>query len=192
MRSRLSVGWFLIINTLYAGDIPPLPLNDPAKCTVALSVAPVKHCHVGMQVQGWVSVTVLCIHCLMFLFRIRAVFFDQELVTAAFCVAWLAVLGTSLLNPFALGGAPLGKTGYCLDTAVKTYGFAEVLVTATYDAFVFLAITTKLSIYNEVDTTSSMKMFLTGKGMGTASRILLQSGQLYYLYVGFPHTMKLF
>lgn len=135
---------------------------------------------------------VLCIHSLLFLFRVRAVFFDQRLVTAAFCVAWLAVLDTSFLNILALDDTPLGQTGYCLETTFKPYGFAGGLVTAIYDTFVFLAITMKLLVYNKVDTTSSMKMFLTGKGMGTASRILLQSGQLYYLYVGFPHTMKLF
>ncbi|TCD60439.1 hypothetical protein EIP91_010070 [Steccherinum ochraceum] len=106
-----------------------------------LTVVKYEDCSRQGMVQGWAAGLSTPLTSLLFLIRIRAVFYRKPFVVAFFGVFWLAILGTSLIS------------AYC-------------------------------------EATHSMEEFLTGQGMGSLTRVMLQSGQTYYLAtVGFTVTI---
>ena len=119
----------------------------------------------------------------LFLLRVRAVFGSERLVQFMFSFLWLGVLGSALTLPFALHGAHIGPTEYCLDANVKAFGSAGMVASTIYDTLVFLAISWKLSTDSMTGSTfgNKVKLFFGGRALPTLSRGLLQSGQVYYL-----------
>ena len=100
-----------------------------------------------------------------------------------FSSLWLGVLGSALTLPFALHGAHIGPTKFCIDGNVKSYGSSGMVASTVFDTVVFLAISWKLSIDQMSGTIfrDKVKHFFGGRALPTLSKGLLQSGQLYYL-----------
>lgn len=123
----------------------------------------------------------------LFLLRVRAVFGTEPVIQWLFSFLWLGVLGSALTLPFALHGAHIGPTNYCIDSGVRSFGSAGMVASTIYDSLVFLAISWKLSSNAMQGLTFREKanIFLGGKALPALSRGLLQSGQIYYLYVIF-------
>ncbi|TCD60710.1 hypothetical protein EIP91_009647 [Steccherinum ochraceum] len=147
---------------------------------IAFGVAHIKHCQALESILGWTGSIQYVIHALLFIFRIRAVFHDQPIVVWAFHLMWLAVVGTCLTAPFGLESVPLGQTGLCLQKATKNFVAATIIVSAVYDTLVFASITIKLLEMSQ-GAAPSWKAFWSGQGLGNVSRMVLQTGQLYYL-----------
>ncbi|TCD63190.1 hypothetical protein EIP91_005857 [Steccherinum ochraceum] len=89
---------------------------------------------------------------------------------------------SSLTAPITLKSRPLGPTGLCADSRLETSVGAASVVVAAFDTLVFTSITAKLLSLNRFKGhTSAWKMFFTGKGLGHISRLVMQTGQFYYL-----------
>ena len=117
----------------------------------------------------------------LFMFRIQGVFLHQPVVLRFFYFMLLAVLASCVAAAFSLDALQLGPTNYCLYTKLRDYGAVCIVVSAVYDTLVFSSITARLLLNNRGPWTSSRRMFFTGRGMGSLSRLLLQSGQLYFM-----------
>jgi hypothetical protein len=56
------------------------------------------------------------------------------------------------------------------------------IATAAYDTLLYLAMSLRLASIAVVDSwQDQLKSFVTGDGLGWLSKVLLRSGQLYYL-----------
>lgn len=127
---------------------------------------------------------------LLFLFRIQGVFYGECPIIVVFTLLWLAVVGTSVLAPLSFSGVSIGNTPYCINTRLKDVGSAGIVMAAVDDTLVFIAITTKLVMNHSSGMMSrrqEWKLFFTGEGMGRITRVVLQTGQLYYLCVSFRY-----
>lgn len=122
---------------------------------------------------------------LMFL-RVRAVYAHNKPVVYAFAFLWVATLASCVSAPFAPRGAHIGTTQRCIDTEVKAYGSAGIVISAVNDTLIFFAITYRLLVYHCVRSSSwssRVHSFFRGDGLGEMSKLLLQTGQLYYMCV---------
>ncbi|TCD60708.1 hypothetical protein EIP91_009645 [Steccherinum ochraceum] len=145
-------------------------------------LAPIHNCHVIAHVQGWAAAFQTPSSSLLFFIRVRAVFRRNTPVVVFFGIFWLAILGTSILAPFQLTSVPLGSTGFCHNNRLGAIGILGVLLSGVYDTLVFLTITTTLLKRHFLTTRESwVKAFFTGDGLGQVTRLMLQTGQTYYL-----------
>ncbi|CAL1702480.1 unnamed protein product [Somion occarium] len=145
-------------------------------------VSAVSDCHALAKAIGWCGAFGLSLNSLLFFFRVKAVFNSSKLITALFAFVWFATFACALTAPFGVDGIHIGTTGNCVNSNVKTFSSAGLIVVAVNDTLVFIAISTRLMMYSLADTwVDRFKTFFSGKGMGHMSRALLQTGQLYYL-----------
>jgi len=119
----------------------------------------------------------------LFLLRVRAVFKFNPAIQWLFSFLWLGVLGSALTLPFALHGAHIGPTSYCIDSGVRSFGSAGMIASTIFDSLVFLAISWKLTSdwMQGLTVREKAGIFFGGKALPAFSRGLLQSGQIYYL-----------
>lgn len=120
----------------------------------------------------------------LFLLRVRAVFAAEPVIQRFFSVLWLGVLGSALTFPFALHGAHIGPTKYCINTNTQSFASVGQIGATIYDSLVFLAISWRLSSDSMEGSTPRERMgaFFGGKALPALSRGLLQGGQVYYLW----------
>ena len=121
---------------------------------------------------------------IMFL-RVRAVYSQSTLVVYAFAFLWVATVAGCVTAPFSLKGIHIGTTQRCIDSEVKAYGSAGIVISAVNDTLIFLAITYRLLFHHITSSSWSSRVhsFFRGDGMGEVSKLLLQTGQLYYMCV---------
>ncbi|TCD63193.1 hypothetical protein EIP91_005860 [Steccherinum ochraceum] len=164
--ARLTTGWFFGVTTAFV-------------------IAPIHNCHVVARVQSSAASIQIPFNALLFLFRIRAVFHEKRIVFFAFVVLWLGLFGTCMSALLSLDATPLPGTGRCLEITAQKTAAASLVYGAVYDTLVFAAISTQLVLFYQ-HAGRTWKVFLTGRGMGDMSRILLQTSQQYYIVtVGF-------
>lgn len=120
---------------------------------------------------------------LLFFFRVRAIFNANNWIVAFFAFLWLAVLGGSWTVPFAIQGGHIGPTDHCINTGVKPFSSAGIIISTVNDTVIFIAISWRLLETTTYDDSfrGRIKSFFRGKGLPAFSRSLLQSGQEYYL-----------
>ena len=117
----------------------------------------------------------------LFFVRLKGVYSRNKYVMAFFASSWLVVLAiflwTSLKNILRCS---LAKELTCL--RFRPFDSWGYIATAVYDTFVYLAISWQLAAMATVDRWQDrLKSFITGDGLGWLSKILLRSGQVYYL-----------
>lgn len=117
--------------------------------------------------------------------RIRAVFYDSRVIQAFFTFLWLTVLAGSLFQPscvkFTNADLPTGRE--CLPTAVTTFCTTTSITVMVHDTMVFLAISARLLLISlEESWSRRIRLFFSGQGIPRLSRMLIRSGQQYYLY----------
>ncbi|KAI0795902.1 hypothetical protein C8Q75DRAFT_351708 [Abortiporus biennis] len=150
--------------------------------SLAFQVAAVSDCHALAKVIGTFAALSLCANCFLFFLRVRAVFHQQPHVIGFFFFLWIAVVAGTLSAPFGVDGTHIQPTQHCVNSNVKQFASAGIIIVAVHDLSVFLAISWRLSKYVLPESrTARFKAFLSGKGLGRLSRSLLQTGQLYYL-----------
>lgn len=144
-----------------------------------------KDCAGLSKMQGWIAAFQMPVNSLLFFFRIRAVFIQQTSVVLFFAAMWVALAATSILAPLSLRGSSIGDTGQCMPYRLKDVGAVGIIVSTVYDTLVLVAISVQLLSFYHVpprgSKTASLKTFVTGRGMGAIAKVLLQSGQVYYL-----------
>ena len=124
---------------------------------------------------------------LLFLFRIKAIFRDHQFIVWFFYLLWIAVATSAVAAGFALDKTPSADSRYCICMHMSQYGASAMVVTAANDTLVFVFITMKILLDSQLPWTPLWKMFMTGEGLGAVSRAMLQTGQLYYMYVYYLH-----
>ncbi|TCD60434.1 hypothetical protein EIP91_010065 [Steccherinum ochraceum] len=151
--------------------------------TLIYGVGSVKNCHAVGLAQGWTAAFQYIFNALLFVFRIRAVFYHQRYVVWFFYFMWVAVVATCLVAPFGLDAVALPPTGLCVDTRLSHSSAGGIIVAAINDTMIFTFITAKLVLqaHGAENLRSFFKILFSGKGMGHVSRVVLQTGQLYYL-----------
>ena len=146
------------------------------------TVAPVPDCQKLQLSIGWTAALSVPLNCLLFFFRIRAVFYSFPRVVQCFGILWVVTFGCTMTAPFGLIAAHIEPTKNCIDAAVKSYTSSGLIAAAVYDTIVFVSISYKLVASSFADDwPGRLKSFFRGQYMGHISRVLLQSGQLYYL-----------
>jgi hypothetical protein len=123
--------------------------------------------------------------CALFFFRVKAVYYDNKVVTMFFGCLWLVLFGLSLLIPFAVEGGHVGPTQWCTVTKVRDSAAGLGFVNCVFDTLVFVAISVRIMsfAYGRGNMRTRAKTFFRGHGLGALSRSLLHGGQLYYLFV---------
>ena len=145
---------------------------------------PVKDCQKLETTIGWLGTCAVPFNCLLFFFRVRAIFHNSLRITIIFGVLWLSTLGCTMTAAFGLKASHIGTTMNCIDIEVKSYTSSGLVAAAVNDTAVFIAISYRLVSISFADSLSGrLQSFFRGKHMGHISRVILQTGQLYYLYV---------
>ncbi|KAI0795904.1 hypothetical protein C8Q75DRAFT_711227 [Abortiporus biennis] len=149
--------------------------------SLIFQVGQVGDCHALAKAIGWCGALAMPLNSLLFFFRVRAVFNSNRIIVFLFGLLWLATLGC-ISAPFAVDGIHIGTTKNCVNSNVKSYSSAGIIIVGVHDTLVFFAITTRLTMYSLADNWAErIKAFFSGKGMGHMSKTLLMTGQLYYL-----------
>ncbi|TFK38667.1 hypothetical protein BDQ12DRAFT_630449 [Crucibulum laeve] len=120
---------------------------------------------------------------LLFLMRIQAIYHRNQAVRIMFIFLWVAVTAAAVVVPVGISGAHIGPTQQCINTRVEQYTAATAIVQMINDTAIFLAISYKIlnvSLGDESLKTRA-KMFFGNGSLPVVSRLLLQSGQQYYL-----------
>jgi len=164
--SRLSSFAFILQSLLFIAG----PVNDCQRLVTSI---------------GWCFALAMPLNSLLFFFRVRAVFNQSRGVVMFFAFLWLCTL-SCFSDPFAIQGAVhVGTTSICVETSVKSFSSAGIVIVSVHDTLVYLAISLQLTLDNLEYTSPSfkdyVKVFFSGRGMGQISKALLTSGQLYYL-----------
>ncbi|KAF8903917.1 hypothetical protein CPB84DRAFT_1746024 [Gymnopilus junonius] len=156
--------------------------------STAFQIGPVGNCQTLQVALGCCYAVAVPSTSLLFFFRIRAIFNNNRYIVALFAFLWLATLAGSITVPFAIGGGHIGTTNRCINTFVKPFSLAGIIITTINDTMIFLFVTYKLLADTTYDDSwrGRLRSFFKGKGLPGLSRALLQSGQEYYLVtVGF-------
>lgn len=136
------------------------------------------------RVVGAFLAIALSSNCLLFFFRIRAIFDRDRLIVSFFFFLWLSVIGGSLASEFSISVIDIGPTKHCLPDVVKTYSAAGVILLMIYDGFVYFAISWRLLQHAYISGgLKKARSFVSGEGFPDFSKALFQSGQQFFAYV---------
>ena len=136
----------------------------------------------NVVIGACVAVAVPANSFLMFL-RVKAVYLQNRIAIRVFTFLWAATLLSSVTLPFSVRGDHIGTSQQCIETDIKPLTSACFTVSAVNDTLIFLAVTYRLVFfYAEAGSWSSrVRSLFSGAGMGQTAKLLLQTGQLYYL-----------
>ena len=153
------------------------------------TVAPVVDCTTVGKISTWFSTFALPLNSFLFLIRVMAVFHDARPIQVTFAFVWLAIVAGAFVQPFCVDFAAVGISVGCMATVVKPYCTSGIVVVMVHDTLVVLAISSRLLVYSLADSWSDrFKVFFSGRGMPHLSRLLMQTGQLYYAWVSVSFT----
>ncbi|KAI0783197.1 hypothetical protein C8Q75DRAFT_811017 [Abortiporus biennis] len=154
---------------------------------------PIAHnnCNEVDKAAAWTGVITMSLNCLLFFFRIRAVFFNYSYIVGFYFFLWLCTLG-GLAVTRPIHGANVGPTNICQTTNVRPSMSAAFILVGVHDTLVYTGITIRLvilssNIYTDADSAANVgfvhtfKTFFRGDRTGRLTKALIQSGQLYYL-----------
>jgi len=150
-------------------------------CSFIIGAAEADDCHAVALACGWCGALAMPLNSLLFFFRARAVFARDRYIVAAFFLLWLATLGCFSI-PFSYDTSHIGTTKSCIVSSFELWSTASLIIVGVHDTVVFFAISVSLSMYRlEISWSGRFRAFFTGGGMGSMSKVILTSGQLYYL-----------
>ncbi|KAK7689905.1 hypothetical protein QCA50_006544 [Cerrena zonata] len=143
--------------------------------------SPLNNCQAAILVSCWLAAIVLPLNSLLFLIRILGVFHDSKVIKIGFSVLWFPTL-CSFIAPFVASASHIGPTQKCEVDRVTAGSSSGFYVIAIYDTLVFIAITLRILSDNLAKGWKTRaKVFVSAEKMGPVFRIVLQTGQLYYL-----------
>jgi hypothetical protein len=142
------------------------------------SASPVADCQAVMLFVNWCMVPLSATTSYLFLLRIRAVYRGQRVIIGFFTILWVMVCGSAVVVPLSDHSAHIRTSRYCVPTNVKPLGGVYGAVEMTDRLLIFVFISWKLT---RAHHNARFKAFFEGRGQSIISRVLLTSGQLYYL-----------
>jgi hypothetical protein len=117
----------------------------------------------------------------LFFIRLSAVYSHDRYIMISFGLCWLGVLG--VFSYISIEGmarcAGVNRMTNCfMVQPIDAWGY---IATAIYDTLMYLVISWQLASLATVDRwQDQLRSFITGDGLGWLSKVLLQSGQVYY------------
>ena len=148
------------------------------------------HCEVLRDAVGVFFVIAESATSLLFLHRIRAVFYGEQLILACFVIIWLSIVGTSIPVPiFITVTSRLGPgTRYCDMEFHSAWPSISIMVASTvFYSLVCFSIAYRLSSNMALPGPRAnqrwvkFKSFFRGDNLPALSRTLLRGGRKYYL-----------
>ncbi|CAL1700652.1 unnamed protein product [Somion occarium] len=144
-------------------------------------VASPDDCDLKSRAVNWFAAIALPCNSLLFFLRVRAVFRESRLIVGVFALLWLSTF-TTITIPLSSHGIMLETIRVCSNSTLQSYDSIGFVAVAVFDTLVLIAISVRvLSGSMAISWSERCRSLLSGKGLGTVSRILLQTGQLYYL-----------
>ncbi|KAJ3480416.1 hypothetical protein NLI96_g8363 [Meripilus lineatus] len=118
----------------------------------------------------------------LFFFRIRAVFHNSRPAIVFFTLLRLTLSAGVALQAAAPSGAHIGPTQECTVVAFKPWAAAGPLIVAFNDTLVIFSVSWRLLRDSLADTWGlKLKAIRKGHGVGPVSRVLMKTGQQYYI-----------
>ncbi|KAK7681932.1 hypothetical protein QCA50_014894 [Cerrena zonata] len=166
---------------------------------INLSVASPDSCSKGIAtdvVKWFISLALPC-NSFIFFLRARALYKDSRIAVAVFALLWTLTLSSfALIFGYKLEIVP-NRGGSCLVTVQSlssyyiTSPFAALVV---FDSAVAIAISVHLLSYIPARSWSArMKAIMFAKDLGRIPRLILRSGQVYYIVtIGIHMTVAIF
>lgn len=147
------------------------------------------NCQQVVNILTWFEALSVISNSFLFLLRLLAVHADgSKLMKLCFVIMWtttfLSITSTISIKEDGFIG--------CNVDHVNPIGSLGFIFSAMFDILVFVAISVKVLRINtnlESPQKSWLSLFITAEGLSQVSRILLRSGQIYYLYVLFEQNM---
>lgn len=137
-------------------------------------------CQPILKIVDWFQVMSLIFNSSLFLFRVRAVFAHSRVIRFAFMTLWLTTF-MALSIPFC---SSLRDVTICNINDVKPLEAMGFIAVEVFDTAIFVAISVQVVRSSIADSRHDrLAVFVTGNRLGQVSKVLLQSGQLYYLSV---------
>lgn len=133
---------------------------------------------------SWSGTLAACLSSFLFLIRAHAVFYESRRAKIVLSILWaLGCLG-ALSAPFSFKEGHIGKTQICTMLGVDKIGAAGAVAVGVFDTVIFVA-----SYYRVVILTLGSNLrervrgVIEGAEIGQVAKAIMQTGQLYYLYV---------
>ena len=132
----------------------------------------------------WFMVSALVLNSLVFFFRVRAVYLNSIKATVIFGLLWVTTL-TQLLPPIAselhITDGPRNSCSSILN--MEPWVVTGFIFTALFDSAVFIAISIQVLGFTSglYSWKEQVSVFINAKGLGEITRVILQTGQIFYL-----------
>lgn len=160
---------------------PIIAMTCAVQRMITYAVASGANCRTVMTATTWFEALPTILNSLLFLIRIRGVFFTSRWITIVFSLLWLSTF-SAIISPLRAdlrvsGIVPIRHIG-----DMKPWISTGLITVAIFDTAVFVAISIRLLHYGMAKIwRERLRSFVNGQGMGMLARALLQTGQLYYL-----------
>jgi hypothetical protein len=116
----------------------------------------------------------------LFFVRLSAVYSCNKCVMTCFGCCWLGILGIFVFDTTVGILRCLDHSAMCF--VVQHNDAWGYIAAAIYDTLMYFAISWRLASFATVDRWQDrLRSFVTGDRLGWLSKVLLQSGQAYYL-----------
>ncbi|TFK38713.1 hypothetical protein BDQ12DRAFT_735369 [Crucibulum laeve] len=143
-------------------------------------------CEALYIIAGAFNLLCMSMTSMLFLLRVMAVCHDSKpAVRLLFVFTWVVMSSIPILIPIKIRAAPIGATRRCTVAIAKNAGYIEYssILQLAYDTAIFFAISYRVLTFPLAHGSlkSRAKYFFGGKSLPIVLRLLLQSGQHYYL-----------
>jgi len=133
----------------------------------------------GVLKQG-LNIVIMPAACALFFIRVRTIYRHNKHIIIFFGFGWVVTLGLfvfdstrDIMRYFGVNRLAL----VCPNMDAWAY-----ISTAAFDTLTYLFISWHLASFATIDSWwDRLRLFITGNGLGWLSKVLLQSGQMYYL-----------
>lgn len=174
-RRHHTAGWSAYFNLSRISNLG-LDLYDDVDSTNAHT------CRVFVQFIGATNLVIMPSISGLFFVRLSAVYSRDKYVIAFFGSLWLVILGIFIYDTTTMLSrvSDRGQSIRCFMVRhTDAWGY---IGTAVYDTLMYIAMSWQLASFGVSDHwTSRARSFITGGGLSGLSKVLLRSGQAYYL-----------
>lgn len=151
------------------------------KLTFFHKATPISNCQAMVNSIGWFAAFSVAFNNILFLIRIRGVYFRAPYVSVAFLALWFTTLAT-FTAPFSFTALTITPTAYCAVVKIERFVTAGVVATAVYDTAVFVAISIRLVSFCVGNSwREKLRNFMESKDLAAVSNLLWSTGLLYYM-----------
>lgn len=180
---RCDVGFEIKFLRIRISDLWSMPL---------IVVVSFDICAGSGKICVWLLALCILFSSLLFLIRVLAIFHHSKAAQSVFIFLWVGYIGTSLVLPLRLNYGYSARFHDCLPIVGQQFVTYGIALDVGYHTLVLLATSLKLLTYSLAESWSErLRVFWSGEGMSQLSRVLIQTDQLYYLWVVFNEACYL-